>query len=578
MAFDGITVHAVVNELNNILAGCRIVKIAQPEESEIILTIKGSCGQQRLLLSANASLPLVYLMDGNKPSPDIAPNFCMLLRKHIQNGRIISITQPGLERIIEIEIEHLNELGDICTKRLICEMMGKHSNIIFVNSDNMIIDSIKHISSFQSSVREVLPGREYFIPNTMDKNDALCDITYDDFKASLISKHTKLTKAIYTTYTGISPAIANEMLYRARLDGDASTDSIDDYQALFTAFNSIIDNVKRNDYYYSIYYENNNPFEFSTIELSSYADSKKAKFDDISSMLRIFYSEKNIVNNMRQKSSDLRHILNTLLERNVKKLDLQRTQLKDTEKKDKFKLYGELLHTYGYNAKAGDKSITCVNYYDNSEITIPLDSTKSPMENASKYFDKYQKMKRTEEALSEQINTTLMDIDSIQSILNSLDFARNESDLIQIKEEMGMLGYIRYQRNKKKEKTTSKPLHYKSSDGYDIYVGKNNLQNDEITFKLGNNNDWWFHAKKIPGSHVLLRSNGDTNLPDRAYEEAACLAAYYSKGKEQTQVEIDYLQRKNVKKPNGAKPGFVVYYTNYSMSIKPDISSLVLVD
>lgn len=579
MAFDGLTVHAVVNELNTTLSGCRIVKIAQPEDNEIILTIKGSCGQKRLLISANASLPLVYLLSENKPSPDIAPNFCMVLRKHLSNGRIISISQPDFERIIHIDIEHLDEMGDLCKKTLVIELMGKHSNIIFIDDKGMIIDSIKHISGAVSSIREVLPGRDYFVPNTMDKINPLEEIEKQTFVDTIFNKHTTLTKAIYTAFTGVSPVIANEIVYNAGLDGDCSVDSINSFDSLYDSFNDFICKIKSYKFKPTIFYSGDTPIEFCPLALNIYNNSDKKEFESISEMLRHFYAEKNIVNNIRQRSADLRHILNTALERNSKKLDIQLRQLKDTEKKDKFKIYGELIHTYGYSAKQGDKELNCINYYNNEEITIPLDPLLSPMDNAKKYFDKYNKLKRTEEALGELIENTKMDLEHVNSVLNALDIARTLPDLNQIKEEMALTGLIKKnQSNKRKENSKSKPLHYISSDGFDIYVGKNNLQNDEITFKLGNANDWWFHAKKIPGSHVLLRAKGEVEIPDRAFEEAAAIAAYYSKGSNQTLVEIDYLKRKDVKKPNGAKPGFVVYYTNYSLSIAPSIANLTLAD
>ena len=279
---------------------------------------------------------------------------------------------------------------------------------------------------------------------------------------------------------------------------------------------------------------------------------------------------------IRQKSASLRKIVQTALERNVRKLDQQTHQMQDTQKKDKYRVYGELLNVYGYSAKEGDKEITVDDYNTGKPLTIPLDPTLTASQNAKKYFDRYTKLKRTAEALEDQIKDVNEQIQHLESISSSLDIARQEEDLTQIRMELVEAGYIKKKQNdkgKRKEKITSKPFHYVSSDGFDIYVGKNNYQNDELTFKVANGGDWWFHSKGCPGSHVVLITGGK-DVPDRAFEEAAALAAYYSKAKEQDKVEIDYLQRKNVKKPGGAKPGFVVYYTNYSMFISPDISSL----
>ena len=301
------------------------------------------------------------------------------------------------------------------------------------------------------------------------------------------------------------------------------------------------------------------------------------EFQNISELLEYYYAEKNVITRIRQRSVDLRRIVQTALERNVKKYDLQVKQLADTQKREKYRVYGELLNAYGYNVEQGAKSMEAWNYYEEKNITIPLDPTLTAGENAKKYFEKYQKMKRTYEALSTLTKETKDEITHLSSISTALDIALKEEDLVQIKEELIESGYIRRKGNVKREKVTSKPFHYISSDGYHIYVGKNNYQNEELTFKLAVGNDWWFHAKGYPGSHVVVKTNGD-ELPDRTFEEAGKLAAYYSQARGQEKVEIDYTQKKNVKKPNGSKPGFVVYYTNYSLVIGSDIAGLQQVE
>lgn len=584
MAFDGITIANIAKELNDNLAGGRIYKIAQPESDELLMTIKNNSSQYRLLLSADASLPLIYLTDKNKQSPMTAPGFCMLLRKHLQNARILDITQPGLERTIRIRLEHLNEMGDVCQKVLIIEIMGKHSNIIFCNEENMIIDSIKHISGMVSSVREVLPGREYFIPQTQDKTEPLTLIETPSndsmnaeqlFAEKLAALPMPVYKALYYAYTGLSPIIAQEICFRAGIDSDIPVNALDEasLNKIYVNLISILKQIKDGDFKPNIIYENNTPLEFAAIPLTLYTDKEVRYFDTISEVLERYYEEKNVITRIRQKSADLRKIVQTALERNIKKYDLQVKQIKDTEKREKYRIYGELLNTYGYGVEPGAKSMDALNYYTNEMITIPLDDTLTPSENAKKYFEKYGKLKRTYEALSTLTVEVKEEIEHLESIAASLDIALKEEDLVQIKEELIESGYIRRKGGGKKVKITSVPFHYISSDGFHIYVGKNNFQNDELTFKFATGNDWWFHAKKIPGSHVIVKTEGK-ELPDRTFEEAARLAAYYSKGREQEKVEIDYLQKKNVKKPNGAKPGFVIYYTNYSMTIDSDISGL----
>ncbi|MDO4292969.1 MAG: NFACT RNA binding domain-containing protein [Eubacteriales bacterium] len=574
MAFDGITVANIVRDLRSALTDGRLSKIAQPEPDELLLTIKGRSSSYRLCLSASASLPLIYLTPDNKQSPMTAPNFCMLLRKHIQNGRIVSVTQPGLERIVIFEIEHLDELGDLRRKKLIVEVMGKHSNIIFCDEQDTIIDSIKHISGLVSSVREVLPGKRWFIPHTQEKFDPL---TADRalFLEQVFSKPAECFQALYTTFTGLSPAISHEICHRAGGHTDLScaacTDS--DRQALWEAFSGMMEQVKAGDFSPCIVYENGVPAEYAALRLTSYPESERKDYTDISSLLADYYAEKNRITRIRQRSFDLRRIVSTALERNVKKYDLQQKQLKDTEKRDKYRIWGELLNTYGYSAKPGDKTLEAVNYYTGEPVTIPLDPQLTAGENARKYFEKYNKLKRTCEALTALTKEVHEEIEHLKSISNALDIAYGEEDLVQIKEELIESGYIRRRGPVKKVKITSRPFHYISSDGFDMYVGKNNLQNEELTFKFAVGNDWWFHAKGMPGSHVIVKSGGAA-LPDSTFEEAARLAAHYSSGKDQEKVEIDYVEKKHVKKVAGAKPGFVIYHTNYSMLIGTDISGI----
>ena len=579
MAFDGITVACMAHELHKNLSGGRISKIAQPETDELLLTIKSQEGNFRLLLSASASLPLVYLTQTNKPSPLTAPNFCMLLRKHISGGRIIAVTQPSMERILRFEIEHLDEMGDQCRKFLIVELMGKYSNIIFCNEQDQIIDSIKHISAQVSSVREVLPGRPYFIPDTQDKADPFT-LAEEDFVRRVTEKSCKLSKALYTSITGLSPIASEEICHLASLDSDRPATSYEPEELihLYRTFGRYLDPVREGGYEPSIYYEGKVPVEFSCLPLSIYDNCRCEHFPTVSSMLEQYYAERNTVTRIRQKSTDLRRIVQTALERNIKKYDLQANQLKDTEKREKYRIYGELINTYGYDVPQGSKSFQALNYYTGEEITIPLDPQIPVQENATKYFDKYGKLKRTFEAVTALLKETDEEIQHLRSIQTALDIALQEEDLTQIREELMESGYIRKRPSgSKRPKITSKPFHYISSDGFHMYVGKNNLQNDELTFQFAKGNDWWFHAKGAPGSHVIVKADS-VELPDRTFEEAARLAAYYSSLRDSEKVEIDYVEKKQVKKPNGSKPGFVVYYTNYSMMIEPDISGIQLVN
>ncbi|MCR4568182.1 MAG: NFACT family protein [Pseudobutyrivibrio sp.] len=580
MALDGISIHALVHEFNNSLLNGKINKISQPEREELLITVNTSDGNKRLLISANASLPFMYITSENKTAPAVAPGFCMLLRKHIGAGRIIEITQIGLERAVRFKIQHLNEMGDVTFKYLYVEIMGKHSNIIFCNEDNMILDAIKHVPSSISSIREVLPGRDYFIPAQEGKTNPL-ETDEIFFKDTVLKRSDSIFRAIMSSYIGISPTIANEICYRAALDSDASCASLFDAHKdkLWSSYQNLMNDIENNNYFYNIVIDASKdaPIEYAPIRLEMYSDMESKEYSTMSEVLVQFYAKRNKYTNIRQKSSDLRKIISNHIERCSKKLDLQLKQLKDTQKRDKYKVYGELLHTYGYEAKPKDKKITVLNYYDNSELTIPLDPDFTAAENAKRYFDKYAKLKRTAEALDTYIEQSKQELELLKSIETALNIAETENDLNDIRRELSDHGFIKKHTGNKKEKSKkSKPLHFVDDNGFDIYVGKNNYQNDELTFKFATGNDWWFHTKKIHGSHVVVKTNGK-ELPDSTYEYAAELAAYYSSGRDSGKVEIDYLQKKNVKKPANAVAGFVVYYTNYSMMATPTLEHVKLI-
>lgn len=575
MSFDGSTIHELAYELNNELSGCKISKIAQPENEELLLTIKGNGKTNRLLISSNASLPLIYLTNTKKESPLSAPNFCMVLRKYLNNGTIKSISQIDFERVIKIEIEHLDELKDLSTKYLYIEIMGKHSNIIFTNSENVIIDSIKHISYAISSVREVLPGKEYFIPKQENKISPL-SVTKSEFM-EILGKPTTVSKAIYKSFTGISPFIAIGIADNANIDADYSTDALSPEMkdSLYVRFEEYISDISCNRYNPNIILENGIPKEFAPVILKSFDDI--VEFDNMSSLLESYYSERNRITNIRQRSSDIRKIVQIHIERAAKKLDIQKKQLDDTNNMDKFKLYGELLMTYGQNLPSGEKEITVNNYYTNEDVTIHLDKDLTGIENAKKFYNKYNKYKRTKDALIPQIEQTKASLEHLKAIDASIMLCENEADLKGVKDELIQYGYIKKSNKGKKKQAKSKPLHFVTEDGYHIYVGKNNLQNDELTFNFAKGNDWWFHSKKIHGSHVIVKVKDNEELPDHIFEIAANVAAYYSSARESNKVEIDYVQKKEVKKPSGAVPGYVIYYTNYSLVATPSLDGVQII-
>lgn len=572
MALDGITIAALKEEISAILTGGRISRIAQTETDELLLTVKTRQGQSRLLISASASLPLLFLTPKNKPSPASAPNFCMLLRKHIGGGRILSVSQPGLERILRIEIEHLDEMGDLCRKYLIAELMGKYSNIIFTDSDGRIIDAIKHISANISSIREVLPGKPYFVPDTTHKTDPFT-ITEDDFLNTVTAKPLPLAKALSQSLTGISPQMGQEIAERAGLEGDRPVQALAAHERthLFHTFSLLMEDIRCASFSPRIFYHGDEPVDYAALPMQIYSDCRTERLDSISQVLENYYAEKNISTRIRQKSSDLRRIVQTTLERDMKKYDLQLRQMKDTEKRDKYRIRGELIQAYGYQVEPGASSMEAENYYDGGKIIrIPLDPALTVQENAVRCFERYNKLKRTHEALTGLLAETSAEIDHLRSLQLALSIAVKEEDLTQIKAEMQEAGYIRRRpaREKKTKAPASRPFHYLTPDGFHIYVGKNNLQNEELTFRFASGSDWWFHAKGIPGSHVIIKGDG-RELPDSVFEYAGALAAWYSSERQAEKVEIDYIQRKHIKKPAGTKPGYVIYHTNYSLMAEP---------
>lgn len=576
MALDGIVIAALVQELRRTLLGGHIQKIAMPEKNELLLTVKNHAAQHRLLISCEASLPLLYLQAENKPSPLTAPGFAMLLRKHIGSGKITAVEQLGLERIVRIETTQLNELGDIAPRALYTELMGKYSNIIFTDENDVILDSMRRVPASVSSLREVLPGRPYFVPEKLQKTNPL-ELSETDFTAALTAQGSlPLDRALSSAFSGISSLIAQEVLFRTSLEPREVFDglSAEKRNALYSVFSSLMETVRTERFEPVMYLRDEVPVEFSALPLETLkAEGLEARrYTSVSELLYSYYALRAESSRMRQKSSDLRRLVQNHLERSQRKRILQEKQLADSQKKEKYRIYGDLLNSYAYQIPAGADHYVAENFYDeNRPLRIPLDKNLSPAENAKKYFDRYAKLKRTELAVGAELEKTVQEEAHLASVLTALELATEESDLAEIREELAAFQYVKRQRaqkGKRPQKIQSHPLHFRSSDGFDIYVGKNNYQNEELTFKVASGSDWWFHAKGMPGSHVIVKANGQ-ELPDRCFEEAAALAAYYSKGRDQDKVEIDYLQRRNVKKVNGAPPGFVIYHSNWSMMAKP---------
>ena len=583
MALDGITTSAIVSELKAALLGGRIDKIHQPLADEIRMSIRGlGSGAKKIIISANSAHPRIHLTESSRENPMTAPLFCMVMRKHIAGGKIIDIVQPNFERIIILRIESANEMGDITTKNLILEIMGKHSNRILTDETGKILDSIKRVTHEKSSVREVLPGKEYVFPPSQDKKNPLLAEQADFLFSLHLQEGRRLQEFLYQTYTGISPVMAGEICTRAGLDASDSCQetTLENSERLFAAFEKTMQEVKAEDYYPAIYYqkenqkENNRIVDFAVLKMQQFQGLAAKPFPSVSALLEGFYQERDNAAHIRQKAQDMRKLVTNHIERCVKKKEIQLKTRRETKGMDLWKKKGELLTANIYAVPQGVTTFKTIDYYEESmpEIEIAIDPAKTPAENAQKYFAKYNKAKRTLAALEIQEKQNNEELAYLESVLNALENAKEDADLSEIRTELAESGFIRRQAQKKGQPKPkrAKPLRYISSDGYEILVGKSNLQNDELTLRTAEPTDLWMHTKDIPGSHVIIRTNGQSELPEATMEEAANLAAFYSKAKNSSMVPVDYTQRKNIKKPNGAKPGMVIYLTNKTIYITPD--------
>ncbi len=563
MALDGITACALAYELDSMLCGGRIDKIHQPERSEIVMTVRNNGENYRLLLCANPSFPRVHLTEVSKENPINPPMFCMLLRKHLTSGKIVGVRQHELERIIIFDIESHDELGVLCEKRLIIEIMGKHSNIILVNADGKIIDSIFHVDITMSRVRQVVPGLMYALPPDNGKVNPL-SLSDDEIASHFDIDICAVPKMMVNTFMGISPMMAEECMINATTPSDACKNFI-----------NLVNKLKSRDFHYAILYDalEKKPRDFAAVSIHQYGDAYVSEeCDYISEALDLFYVRKAKAESMKQKSAFLEKLVSNHLDRCYKKLQIQAETLAKAENKDIYRIKGDLITANIYRIKKGDREITLENFYENppSEIKIALREDLTPSQNAAKYYAKYNKLKTAEVECARQKELNLAEIDYLESVYQALMDAENGADIAEIKDELTEEGYIRaHGRSKQKKNAASKPMEFVTPDGISVLVGKNNKQNDYLTLKLARSTDIWLHTKNIHGSHAIIKTGGE-DVPDSTIIAAACICAYYSKGRCGENVPVDYTFVKYVKKPSGAKPGMVIYTDNKTVYVTPD--------
>lgn len=573
MSFDGLVTNSIVRELKNRISDGKINQVYQPERDEIIIQIRTFEGNYKLLMSASASNPRVHFTESKKENPITAPLFCMILRKHLCGGKIVSVEQDGFDRVVKIGVESYTELGDLTVKTLIIEIMNRHSNIILVGSDGKIIDSVKHIDLTVSAVRQVLPGFPYELPPAQNKiNPTECEREEIFSALSSVSEGKGADKALVEIFSGVSPLVSREILYRFCGDMQKMMSEIDVRKYADFVY-EFFTPIRQGDFSPCIVLDTDKkPIAFSCVKLTQYGE-KIIEQDGISQAVDGFYMSRGMHEHITQRSAHIVKIINNNIERCRKKLAIHTENLKKSQNRDKYKMYGDLLTANMYRMENGMEKIEVENYYENpvSSVTISLKADLSPSGNAQRYYKLYQKAKTTEMYAKEQIKEAEDELYYLETVLESVNKAETASDIAEIKDELADGGYVPKVKNKKSKlmKKTA-PMEFLSSDGYKILVGRNNHQNDMLTVKMAFSTDIWLHTKIIPGSHTIIRAEGKSDIPETTILEAARLAAYFSKAKNSTQVPVDFTVVKNVKKPSGAKPGLVIYDNYNTVYVTPD--------
>ncbi len=581
MPFDGIVTKCIVDELNTLLAGGRVEKVFQPEADEIVLLVRSKSQNYRLVASANANYPRLHITALQKENPQTPPVFCMLMRKHLSGGKLLDINFHDYERVISINIESVNELGDLSVKQVVVEIMGKHSNIILLNSENKIIDSVKHVDSDISSVREVMPARTYILPPAQNKELPENIAPEEIFQHPMVSEAKHIEGLLLNMIKGFSPYTCREICCDAGVAPKTPIAVLNDTdkENLITALKSYLKQIKDNAFEPCIVYQDKNlqkPVDFYCFIPRQQVGFKQYQL--LSEALDDYYALRDTNERLGQKMGDVVKVIKNGIERCEKKIALFNDKLRDVADREKLQLFGELITANIYCIPAGSKTARVLNYYNENEeyIDIPLNEYKSVQENAQKYYKQYSKAKSTHMNVTQQLKETFSELEYLQSVQTMLENCGSRQEIDEVRQELIDQGYIKASvRNaRKKQDKPSSPLEFTSSDGFQILVGKNNKQNDLLTLKLAASSDIWMHTKNIPGSHVIIRTER-REVPDSTLLEGAMLAAYHSSAKMSSNVPVDYTNVKNVKKPGGAKPGMVIYESFKTINVTPEEERVV---
>ncbi len=572
MAFDAYMMRAVLSEYKREFPEAKIEKVLQPRNDEIDLVIHGGKVSRRLVFNVGPNAPRLQLSDTVKENPLKAPMFCMYLRKHLTGGRIISVSQPGFDRIAEFTVSCYDEMGFPTIKKIICEIMGKYANLIILDSEDKVQNAMKIIDFAASTVRQVLPGLKYQVPKKQEKLDLLRTAREELFeKFSEFSKERTLENFITSTYSGVATQIAHEIVYRTSKKIDTPIAEID-FERFYKVVSEWQELLSEEKYTPTVALDlSGKPRDYSYMDITYLENSAQVKnFSSFRELFDMYFAERDRLERIKQRAHDLITLLNNATARTERKLEIQREALRDSERGEAYKRYADLITANIYRLKRGDESFVAVDYYDENcpNIEIKLDPRLDPSKNAQKMYKLYNKSKTAKTVLTEQISLWERELVYLESVKGFLEKAETEADLTEIRDELFRSGYASKMRGYKPQKTAKmRPLEFTTSGGYKLLVGRNNTQNDHITFRLAQKNDIWFHVKNMPGSHVIMCSGGE-EPSEKDYTEAAAIAAYYSQATSDT-VAVDYTAVKNIKKPQGSKPGFVIYKTNYTAFVRP---------
>ncbi len=566
MALDGAFLHCLRDELWQALQESRVDKIHQPSKEELVFAMRGRQGTEKLYFSARVNSPRVQLTGVSLENPATPPSFCMLLRKRLTGARLVGIRQPGLERILYFDFDAVNELGDPVRLTMAAELMGRHSNLILVDGSNRVVDAVKRIDLSTSSVRPILPGVPYSLPPAdPTRLDALlCNV--DELAARLLQSGLPTDRALQATVQGFSPLICREIACRAGERPDSAM--------LVAAITRVCESLQPGGprVPYLLYRTDGSPLEFSFLPITQYGlEATGREAPSFSALLDDFYAEKDAVERMHRYAHDITRTLTTVTERLIRKLANQRRELAESGERERKRLYAELIHANLSLIPKGASAAELMNYYDENcaMLTVPLDPALSAARNAQKYYKEYRKAKTAEEVLQQQIARGEVELEYLESVADALSRAADSRELEELRRELEQSGYLRAPRGKRRPTPPTKPLSFRTDDGFTVLVGRNNVQNDQLTTRIAKGSDWWFHTKNVPGSHTVILTEG-VEPPETTLRQAAVLAATHSKAASSAQVPVDYTRIRHVKKPSGAKPGMVIYENNRTVYVTPD--------